>query len=69
MPSIWAWQFLWWGLGVLLIWLLAYKMELATSTTKEVVSLTEDIATSGGIPRTSDGTDTTITSGARNGPA
>lgn len=28
-PSIWAWQILWWGLGVLLIWFLAYKMELS----------------------------------------
>jgi solute:Na+ symporter, SSS family len=28
-PSIWAWQILWWALGVLLIWFLAYKMELA----------------------------------------
>ena len=69
MPSIWAWQFLWWGLGVLLIWLLAYKMELATSTTKEVVALTDDIAASGGIPRTSDDAYTTTTSGGRNGPA
>ena len=30
-PSLWAWQILWWGLGVLLIWFLAYKMELSTS--------------------------------------
>jgi SSS family solute:Na+ symporter len=29
-PSLWAWQILWWGLGVLLLWLLAYKMELST---------------------------------------
>jgi solute:Na+ symporter, SSS family len=28
-PSLWAWQVLWWALGVLLIWFLAYKMELA----------------------------------------
>lgn len=28
-PSIWAWQGIWWALGVLLIWFLAYKMELA----------------------------------------
>jgi solute:Na+ symporter, SSS family len=28
-PSLWAWQILWWALGVLLIWFLAYKMELA----------------------------------------
>ena len=28
-PSIWAWQVIWWALGVLLIWFLAYKMELS----------------------------------------
>jgi solute:Na+ symporter, SSS family len=29
-PSIWAWQIIWWALGVLLIWLLAYKLEMST---------------------------------------
>jgi Na+/proline symporter len=29
-PSLWAWQIIWWALGVLVIWWLAYKMELAT---------------------------------------
>jgi SSS family solute:Na+ symporter len=29
-PSLWAWQVLWWALGVLMIWFLAYKMELST---------------------------------------
>ncbi|MEO8684747.1 MAG: hypothetical protein ABI414_07900 [Devosia sp.] len=29
-PSIWAWQIVWWALGVLLIWLLAYKLEMST---------------------------------------
>ena len=28
-PSIWAWQVLWWALGVLMIWFLAYKMEMS----------------------------------------
>ena len=28
-PSLWGWQFLWWALGVLMIWFLAYKMELS----------------------------------------
>lgn len=28
-PSLWGWQFLWWVLGVLMIWFLAYKMELS----------------------------------------
>lgn len=29
-PSIWAWQILWWALGVLVLWFLAYKMEMST---------------------------------------
>jgi len=29
-PSIWAWQILWWGIGVYMMWFLAYKMEMAT---------------------------------------
>ena len=30
-PSLWAWQTIWWALGVLVIWWLAYKMELSTA--------------------------------------
>ncbi|MCP4701294.1 MAG: sodium:solute symporter family protein [Gammaproteobacteria bacterium] len=30
MPSIWIWQILWWGLGVGMMWFLAYKMEMST---------------------------------------
>lgn len=29
-PSLWGWQMLWWALGVLLIWLLAYRLEMST---------------------------------------
>ncbi|MCW8890800.1 MAG: sodium:solute symporter family protein, partial [Sedimenticola sp.] len=43
MPSIWAWQLLWWLLGVGMMWFLAYKMELSTIPHKEVVALHEDI--------------------------
>jgi len=42
MPSIWAWQILWWGLGVVLMWFLAYKLEMSTAPEKPVVPLTED---------------------------
>jgi hypothetical protein len=35
-PSLWAWQVLWWALGVLALWWLAYKMELATAPRKVV---------------------------------
>jgi SSS family solute:Na+ symporter len=31
LPSIWAWQILWWALGVLVIWFLAYKMGMSTA--------------------------------------
>jgi hypothetical protein len=43
MPSIWAWQLLWWALGVFMMWFLAYKMEMSTVPTKEVKALVEDI--------------------------
>ena len=43
MPSIWAWQILWWVLGVFMMWFLAYKMELSTVPRKEVEALVEDI--------------------------
>ena len=43
MPSIWAWQILWWGLGVFMMWFLAYKMEMSTLPEREVEALIEDI--------------------------
>ncbi|MDM8565479.1 sodium:solute symporter [Candidatus Halobeggiatoa sp. HSG11] len=43
MPSIWAWQILWWVIGVFMMWFLAYKMEMSTVPSKEVVALHEDI--------------------------
>ena len=43
MPSIWAWQILWWALGVGMMWFLAYKMELSLVPSKEVTALVEDI--------------------------
>lgn len=43
MPSIWAWQLLWWALGVAMMWFLAYRMELSTIPSKEVEALHEDI--------------------------
>ena len=42
-PSIWAWQLLWWILGVFMMWFLAYRMELSTLPAKEVEALHEDI--------------------------
>ena len=43
MPSIWAWQILWWIIGVFMIWFLAYKMEMSTVPSKEIEVLVDDI--------------------------
>ena len=43
MPSIWAWQLLWWAIGVFMMWFLAYKMEMSTVPNKEIEVLHEDI--------------------------
>ncbi len=42
-PSIWAWQIIWWALGVCMMFFLAYKMQMSTIPTKEVEVLAEDI--------------------------
>ncbi len=44
MPSIWAWQLLWWALGVLMMWFLAYVMQMSTVPETEVDALADDIA-------------------------
>ena len=43
MPSIWAWQLLWWALGVFMMWFLAYKMGMSTVPDKKIEALYEDI--------------------------
>ena len=35
-PSIWAWQILFWAIGVYMMWMLAYKMEFSTPSKKEL---------------------------------
>ncbi len=42
-PSIWAWQILWWALGVFMMWFLAYKMEMSTMPESEIEVLHDDI--------------------------
>ena len=42
-PSIWAWQILFWILGVGMMWFLAYKMEMSTVPEKQIEALVEDI--------------------------
>jgi solute:Na+ symporter, SSS family len=44
MPSIWAWQLLFWALGVAMMWFLAYVMHMSTVPETEVESLADDIA-------------------------
>ena len=43
-PSIWAWLLLWWALGVVMMWFLAYVMQMSTVPETDVESLAEDIA-------------------------
>ena len=42
-PSIWAWQILFWLLGVAMMWFLAFKMEMSTVPDSEVHALVDDI--------------------------
>lgn len=42
MPSIWAWQIIWWALGVGMIWYLAYKMEMSTDPEREIPKYSDD---------------------------
>ncbi|HRK94693.1 MAG TPA: sodium:solute symporter family protein [Rhodospirillales bacterium] len=42
-PSIWAWQILFWILGVAMMWFLAYKMEMSSVPQADVEALVEDI--------------------------
>jgi hypothetical protein len=43
MPSIWAWQLVFWALGVFMMWFLAYHMNMSTVPDREVEALVEDI--------------------------
>lgn len=43
MPSIWAWHIIFWALGVVMMWFLAYKMEMSTMPETEIVALVDDI--------------------------
>lgn len=44
MPPIWIWQIVAWVLGVLVLWFLAYRMEMASGGPAAVEALTEDQA-------------------------
>jgi len=49
-PSIWAWQILFWILGVGMMWFLAYKMQMSTMPDREVEALVEDIGDTSAQP-------------------
>ncbi|MGF1475383.1 MAG: sodium:solute symporter [Geminicoccaceae bacterium] len=44
MPSIWAWQILFWALGCVMMFFLAYTMEMSTVPETDIESLAEDIS-------------------------
>jgi len=49
-PSIWAWQILFWVLGVAMMWFLAYRMEMSTVPEREIEALVEDIGDTAQAP-------------------
>jgi SSS family solute:Na+ symporter len=36
MPSIWVWQIIWWAFGVLVLWLLAYRLDMSTMPRRDI---------------------------------
>ncbi len=42
-PSIWAWQIIAWALGVLLLWLLAYRLGLSRPPSRPIEQEAETI--------------------------
>ena len=42
-PSIWVWQIIFWLLGIILVWFLAFKMGMSAAPDKNIVSQSEDI--------------------------
>jgi Na+(H+)/acetate symporter ActP len=42
MPSIWAWQIIWWALGVGAVWFLANKLRMSVEPEIEIKSITSD---------------------------
>jgi uncharacterized protein YggT (Ycf19 family) len=42
MPSIWAWQIIWWSLGVGMIWFLAIKARMSTEPEKNIERITKE---------------------------
>lgn len=50
MPSIWAWQIIFWILGVAMMWFLAYKMEMSKVPDHKIEALVDDIGDKAATP-------------------
>ena len=42
MPSIWAWQIIWWALGVGVVWFLANKLRMSVEPKIEIKAISSD---------------------------
>jgi len=42
MPSIWAWQIIWWALGVGVVWFLANKLRMSVEPEMEIKAISSD---------------------------
>jgi Na+/proline symporter len=43
MIPIWAWQAVWWGIGVVMMWFLAYYLEMSTMSDQDIDRLEQDL--------------------------
>ena len=43
-PAQWVWLFVWWVLGVFMMWAMAWKAEMSTMPKKDIVPITEEAA-------------------------
>ena len=41
-PHLWSWQIFWWILGIVMMWALCFKAEMATSTEKQIERADKD---------------------------
>ena len=40
-PTLWIWQIVWWIVGVIMMYLLAFKLEMSTEPRSEVKALVD----------------------------
>ena len=41
-PHLWSWQIFWWILGIVMMWALCFKAEMATTTEEQIKRVNED---------------------------